>query len=133
MRDIQMVMERWGAWAANNKEDVCWNSIAAGFSGLIPSKVKSRPQCCDDDAMVIVGCMATLNKKNPNAHDLLVDYYLFGKTFMVLAHQHSCSDGHIGKLLQKAEGIVEGLLMALDVRLEMDRLVRTDREPKKVA
>ncbi|MEG2040763.1 MAG: antiterminator Q family protein, partial [Hafnia sp.] len=48
MRDIQMVMERWGAWAANNKEDVCWNSIAAGFSGLIPSKVKSRPQCCDD-------------------------------------------------------------------------------------
>ena len=133
MRDIQIVLERWGAWAANNKEDVCWNSIAAGFSGFIPSKVKARPQCCDDDAMVIVGCMATLNKKNPDAHDLLVDYYLFGKTFMALAHQHSCSDGHIGKLLQKAEGIVEGLLMALDVRLEMDRLVRKDREPKKVA
>lgn len=132
MRDIQIVLERWGAWAANNKEDVCWNSIAAGFSGLIPSKIKSRPQCSDDDAMVIVGCMATLNKKNPDAHDLLVDYYLFGKTFMALAKKHSCSDGHIGKLLQKAEGIVEGLLMALDVRLEIDRLVRKDIEPKKV-
>lgn len=51
MRDIQMVLERWGAWAANNHEDVTWSSIAAGFKGLIPSKVKSRPQCCDDDAM----------------------------------------------------------------------------------
>lgn len=44
MRDIQMVLERWGAWAANNHEDVTWSSIAAGFKGLIPSKVKSRPQ-----------------------------------------------------------------------------------------
>lgn len=52
MRDIQMVLERWGAWAANNHEDVTWSSIAAGFKGLIPSKVKSRPQCCDDDAMI---------------------------------------------------------------------------------
>ncbi|EMK7280115.1 antitermination protein, partial [Escherichia coli] len=22
MRDVQMVLERWGAWAANNHEDV---------------------------------------------------------------------------------------------------------------
>lgn len=55
MRDIQMVLERWGAWAANNHEDVTWSSIAAGFKGLITSKVKSRPQCCDDDAMIICG------------------------------------------------------------------------------
>ncbi len=47
MRDIQMVLERWGAWAANNHEDVTWSSIAAGFKGLIPSKVRSRPQCCE--------------------------------------------------------------------------------------
>ncbi|EEU9785561.1 MULTISPECIES: antiterminator Q family protein, partial [Enterobacteriaceae] len=26
MRDIQMVLERWGAWAANNHEDVTWSS-----------------------------------------------------------------------------------------------------------
>lgn len=64
MRDIQMVLERWGAWAANNHEDVTWSSIAAGFKGLIPSKVKSRPQCCDDDAMIICGCMARLKKNN---------------------------------------------------------------------
>ncbi|HAW0376644.1 TPA: antitermination protein [Escherichia coli] len=119
MRDIQMVLERWGAWVANNHEDVTWSSIAAGFKGLISSKVKSRPQCCDDDAMIICGCMACLKKNNSDLHDLLVDYYVFGMTFMALAIKNSCSDGYIGKKLQKAEGIIEGMLMVLDVRLEM--------------
>ncbi|MCM4863449.1 antitermination protein, partial [Escherichia coli] len=25
MRDIRQVLERWGAWAANNHEDVTWS------------------------------------------------------------------------------------------------------------
>ncbi|EFZ5249725.1 antitermination protein [Shigella flexneri] len=123
MRDIQQVLERWGAWVANNHEDVTWSSIAAGFKGLIPSKVKSRPQCCDDDAMVICGCMARLNRNNNDLHDLLVDYYVFGMTFMTLARKHGGSDGYIGKKLQKAEGVVEGMLMMLGVRLEMDKYI----------
>ncbi|WP_262236477.1 antiterminator Q family protein, partial [Escherichia coli] len=36
---------------------------------------------------------------------------------------HRCSDGYIGKRLQKAEGIIEGMLMALDIRLEMNIVV----------
>ncbi|EAC1896704.1 antiterminator Q family protein, partial [Salmonella enterica] len=44
MRDIHKVLELWGAWVANNHEDVVWSHIAAGFKGLIPSKVKFRPQ-----------------------------------------------------------------------------------------
>ncbi|ELN7013899.1 antitermination protein, partial [Escherichia coli] len=28
MRDIQQVLERWGAWAANNRENVTWSSVA---------------------------------------------------------------------------------------------------------
>ena len=123
MRDIQQVLERWGAWSADNTESVQWYSIAAGFSGLIPSKVKARPQCCEDDAIIISSCMAQLNKKNSDMHDLLLDYYLFGMTFMQLANKHNCSDGHIGKKLQKAEGIIEGMVMMLDVSLEMDRYV----------
>ncbi|EBV5179595.1 antitermination protein [Salmonella enterica subsp. enterica serovar Kisangani] len=122
-RDIQMVLERWGAWVANNHEDVTWSSIAAGFKGLIPSKVKSRPQCSDDDAMIICGCMARLNKNNKEQYDLLVDYYVGGMTFMALARKHRCSDTCVGKRLQKAEGVVEGMLMILDIRLEMDRYV----------
>ncbi|ELD0440947.1 antitermination protein [Escherichia coli] len=119
-RDIQMVLERWGAWVANNHEDVTWSSIAAGFKGLIPSKVKSRPQCSDDDAMIICGCMARLNKNNKDQHDLLVDYYVGGMTFMALARRHGCSDTCIGKRLQKAEGVIDGMLMMLNVSLEMD-------------
>ncbi|BAX13541.1 antitermination protein [Escherichia coli] len=120
MRDIQMVLERWGAWVANNHEDVTWSSIAAGFKGLIPSKVRSRPQCCDDDAMIICGCMARLKKNNSDLHDLLVDYYVGGMTFMALARKHGCSDTCIGKRLQKAEGVVDGMLMLLGGKLEMD-------------
>ena len=90
MRDIQMVLERWGAWAANNHEDVTRSSIAAGFKGLIPSKVKSRPQCCDDDAMIICGCMARLKRTTAICIDLLVDYYVVGMTFMSLAGKHCC-------------------------------------------
>ncbi|EEC7407847.1 antitermination protein [Escherichia coli] len=123
MRDIQQVLERWGAWVANNHEDVTWSSIAAGFKGLIPSKVKSRPQCCDDDAMIICGCMARLNKNNKELHDLLVDYYVGGMTFMAIARKLSCSDTCVGKRLQKAEGVLEGMLMMLDIRLEMDRYI----------
>ncbi|ENS2202571.1 antitermination protein, partial [Shigella sonnei] len=29
----------------------------------------------------------------------------------------------IGKRLQKAEGVIDGMLMMLDIRLEMDRYV----------
>lgn len=132
-RDIQMVMERWGAWAANNHEDVTWAHIAAGFKGLIPAKTKSRVQCCDDDAMVICGCMARMNKNNSALHDLLVDYYLLGMTFMALAKKHNCSDGHIGKRLQKAEGIIEGMLMMLEVTLEMDFGVMRTPQSKIIA
>lgn len=124
MRDIQMVLERFGGWVANNHEDVAWAPIAAGFKGLIPNKIKSRPQCCDDDGLVISGCMSKLNRNRPDAHDLLLDYYVFGKTFMQLATKHKCSDGHIGKKLQNAEGQIDGMLMALDIKLEMDSEVQ---------
>ncbi|EFA9079794.1 antitermination protein [Escherichia coli] len=124
MRDIRQVLERWGAWAANNHEDVTWSPIAAGFKGLIPEKVKSRPQCSDDDAMIICGCIARLYRNNRDLHDLLVEYYIFGETLMSLARKHERSDCWVGRLLQKAEGVVDGMLMMMDVNLEMDRYVQ---------
>lgn len=90
------------------------------FKGLIPVKVKSRQQCTDNDALVISGIMAKLNIRNSDMHDLLFDYYVFGKTFIRLAKKYGCSDTHIGKKLQKAEGLVEGMLIMGDVKLEMD-------------
>ncbi|EIC83330.1 Q protein [Serratia sp. M24T3] len=82
--------------------------------------------------MIIAGCISRLNMNNSEMHDLLVDYYIFRMTFMSLAKKHQCSDGHIGKKLQKAEGIVEGMLMMLDVQLEMDCDVQHQPGNKKV-
>ncbi len=64
--------------------------------------------------------MAKLNIRNSDMHDLLFDYYVFGKTFIRLAKKYGCSCTHIGKKRQKAEGLVEGMLIMGDVKLEMD-------------
>ncbi len=40
MRDIQMVLERWGGWAASDSSGVDYSPIAAGFKGFFHKQVK---------------------------------------------------------------------------------------------
>ena len=120
MRDIQMVLERWGAWVANNHEDVEWSSVAAGFKGLIPSKVKSRPQCSDDDGLIISAAMTVLKKKEPYQYELLEMYYVYGVTLRVLGVKLGISLNQVVIRLQKAEGFIDGCLAMLGVSLEID-------------
>ena len=120
MRDIQMVLERWGAWVANNHEDVEWSSVAAGFKGLIPSKVKSRPQCSDDDGLIISSATTVLKKKEPYQYELLEMYYVYGVTLRVLGVKLGISLNQVVIRLQKAEGFIDGCLAMLGVSLEID-------------
>ncbi|CTW53075.1 antiterminator Q family protein [Escherichia coli] len=120
MRDIQMVLERWGAWVANNHEDVEWSSVAAGFKGLIPSKVKSRPQCSDDDGLIISSAMTVLKKKEPYQYELLEMYYVYGVTLRVLGVKLGISLNQVVIRLQKAEGFIDGCLAMLGASLEID-------------
>ena len=120
MRDIPMVLERWGAWVANNHEDVEWSSVAAGFKGLIPSKVKSRPQCSDDDGLIISSAMTVLKKKEPYQYELLEMYYVYGVTLRVLGVKLGISLNQVVIRLQKAEGFIDGCLAMLGVSLEID-------------
>lgn len=120
MRNISYVLERWGAWAANEEVNVGWSHIGAGFKGLLPQERKSREPCCDEDGLVIDGCINRLRKNNNDLYELLILYYIYRLTFMQLAKKYKCSDGNIGKRLQRAEGVIDGMLMMLDVRLEMD-------------
>ena len=120
MRDIQMVLERWGAWVANNHEDVEWSSVAAGFKGLIPSKVKSRPQCSDDDGLIISSAMTVLKKKEPYQYDLLEMYYVYGVKLRALGVKLGISLNQVVIRLQKAEGFIDGCLAMLGVSLEID-------------
>lgn len=133
MRDIQQVLSRWGAWVVNNHESVAWSGVAAGFKGVIPSKVKSRPQCTDDDALIISNCMAQLNVNNSDLHDFLYDYYVFGMTLMGLGRKHDRSDCWAGRVLQKAEGVIEGMLIMQGIKLEMDRYVERERSGAQVS
>ena len=77
MRDIQMVLERWGAWAASDSSGVDYSPIAAGFKGLLPYTSKTRQACSDSDALIIEGCLARLKQKKPDEHSLLVAHYLY--------------------------------------------------------
>ena len=120
MRDIQIILERWGAWVANNHEDVEWSSVAAGFKGLIPSKVKSRPQCSDDDGLIISSAMTVLKKKEPYQYELLEMYYVYGVTLRALGVKLGISLNQVVIRLQKAEGFIDGCLAMLGVSLEID-------------
>lgn len=119
MRDIQHVLELWGAWAASDNSQVDWQPVAAGFKSLLPNTNKSRPQCCDDDGIMIDGCVARLKKYKPEEYELLVLHYLYNVSLRSIARKRKCSDGTIRKEMQLAEGFIVGCLAMLDVQLAL--------------
>lgn len=120
MRDIQKVLERWGAWAASYSSGVDYSPIAAGFKGLIPQTSKSRLSCTDDDALIIEGCLTRLKKRKPYEHSLLVAHYLYGISKRKLAKARKKDEKLIRIEIQMAEGFIDGCLSMLDLRLDMD-------------
>lgn len=120
MRDIQMVLERWGGWAASDRSGVDYSPIAAGFKGLLSQTSKTRLSCSDDDALVIEGCLARLKKKKPYEHSLLVAHYLYGVSKRKIAKARKKDEKLVRIEMQMAEGFIDGCLSMLDVKLEME-------------
>ncbi|EHB7653402.1 TPA: antitermination protein Q [Escherichia coli] len=120
MRDIQMVLERWGAWAASDSSGVDYSPIAAGFKGLLPYTSKKRLACSDSDALIIEGCLARLKQKRPDEHSLLVAHYLYGISKRKLAKARKKDEKLIRIEIQMAEGFIDGCLSMLEISLEMD-------------
>lgn len=120
VRDIQMVLERWGAWAASDSSGVDYSPIAAGFKGLMPQISKTRISCTDDDALIIESCLALLKKKKPYEHSLIVAHYLYGISKRKIAKARKKDEKLIRIEIQMAEGFIDGCLSMLDVRLEME-------------
>lgn len=121
MRDIQMVLERWGSWAASEGGNIYYAPTAAGFSGLLPATRKSRPACSDDDGLMISSAMTVLKKKDSYLCMLLEWYYVNNMTLRGLAGKLGISLNQVVIRLQKAEGFIEGCLAALGVTLDMDQ------------
>lgn len=120
MRDIQMVLERWGGWASSDSSGVDYSPIAAGFKGLLPQTSKSRLSCTDNDALIIEGCLALLKNRKPYEHSLLVVHYLYGVSKRKIAKSRKKDEKLIRIEIQMAEGFIDGCLSMLDIRLEMD-------------
>ncbi|KER01109.1 antitermination protein [Photorhabdus temperata] len=126
MRDIQMVLERWGSWAANDNSDVDWSPIAAGFKGLIPNKAKSRPQCCDDDGLAVDAAMRRLKDYNAYYFQLIVMYYVRRMPLRIMGPRLGISHNQVAKRLQSAEGFIEGCLAIADIKLEIDEVTQKE-------
>ncbi|AKL34946.1 antitermination protein Q [Klebsiella oxytoca] len=120
MRDIQKVLDLWGAWANSEFCSVDYSPIAAGFKGLLPQASKTRIMCTDDDGLIIEGCMARLRKSRPYDYQLLVAHYLYQISKRKMAKHRKKSEKQIRIEMQLAEGFIEGCLSMLDIRLDMD-------------
>lgn len=120
MRDIQMVLERWGGWAASDSSCVDYSPIAAGFKGLLPYTRKTRLLCTDDDALIIEGCLAQLKRRKPYEHSLLVAHYLYGISKRKIAKARKKDEKLIRTEIMMAEGFIDGCLSMLNVSLDMD-------------
>lgn len=121
MRDIQLVLERWGVWS-RQREETGYSAIAAGFKGLLPES-PSNPSCCDDDALVVDSCVGRLKQKRPDEHDILFDHYVKGISKRQIGRKLKCDEKMIRVQLQMAEGFIDGCLSMLNVRLEMDPFI----------
>ena len=118
MRDIQLVLERWGVWSRHRYE-TDYASIAAGFKGLLP-QAASAVSCSDSDAMIVDSCVGKLKQKRPDEYELLEKHYIKGISKRQLAKHYRKDEKLIRIKLQLAEGFVDGCLAMLDVTLESD-------------
>jgi len=115
MRDIQLVLERWGAWAANDNSQVDWPHIAAGFKGLLPMNENSRSPCSDDEGILVDKCVVHLKKYRVEEYELIVLHYIYNLSLRRIARRRHCSDGTIRKEIQTAEGFIIGCLCVCDI------------------
>lgn len=126
MRDIQMVLERWGAWAAGGAANIGYPRTAAGLSRLLPASRQSKPSCCDDDGMYINEAMIRLRKHDEYLCTLLEKYYIENMTLRALEKILGISYNTISVRIQQGESFIQGVLCALDINLEMDRECRKE-------
>ena len=124
MRDIQLVLARYGVWAKDNS-GVDWSPIAAGFKGLLPAESSKVESCCDNDGLIVdaaVGRLAAVRK--PEEVTLIMLHYRLGLSKRKIAKMYKVSEGLIRQQLQVAEGFVDGCLAMTGAVLEMDSYVQ---------
>ncbi|HFN0790901.1 TPA: antiterminator Q family protein [Klebsiella variicola subsp. variicola] len=128
MRDIQLVLERWGAWASNEGSRVDWSPVGAGFKGLIPQAGKSRPSCCDNDGIIVDTAVGMLGKTG--RHDelkLIMLHYMYDVSKSTISRWEKCSEGKIRQKLMIAETFIDACIIMSGATLEMDDWTQRNR------
>ncbi|HDL7801222.1 TPA: antitermination protein [Yersinia enterocolitica] len=110
-RDIQHILELWGAWAANDNSQIDWQPVAAGFKRLLPHTKKSRPQCDDDYGIIIDAAVACLQKvRKPQELQLIIVHYVYGVSKRAIARHLGLTEGRIRQKMQISEAFIEAYL-----------------------
>jgi len=120
MRDIQLVLERWGQWAKEGSA-VDYSPIAAGFKGVLPITGKSKLSCCDNDGLIIDGAVGRLKKlRDEKEFGVIMLHYRHGVSKSAIARRWKISEGSVRQRLMMAESFIEGCLAMTGTTLEMD-------------
>lgn len=120
MRDIQLVLERWGQWAKDNS-GVDYSPIAAGFKGLLADTSKNKTSCCDNDGLIIDGAVGRLRKvRDEKELSVIMLHYRHGVSKSAIARRWKISEGSVRQKLMMAESFIEGCLAMTGATLEMD-------------
>lgn len=117
--DIHEELNRWGCWVRESSY-IDYSLIAAGLKGLLPPTSSGKLAYCDDDGLVIDGCISRLKKYKPEEYDLVIAHHVYGMSLRKITRKRKGSDGTIRKEMQTAEGFVGGGLAMLDVSLTID-------------
>ena len=132
MRDIQLVLERWGTWATSEGTQVDWSPIA-GFKGLLVNTGRSRESCCDNDGMIVDTAVGMLRRAGREDElNLVMLHYMYNVSKSTISRWEKCSEGKIRNRLMIAETFIDACIIMTGARLEMDDWTHK-REIEKVA
>lgn len=121
MRDIQLVLERWGGWASNEGSQVGWSPIGAGFKGLLPPEGKTRPSCCDNDGIIVDTAVGMLRKTGRHDElELVMLHYMYGVSKSTISRWKRCSEGKVRQKMMIAETFIDACIIMSGAKLEMD-------------
>lgn len=122
-RDMQEVLERWGRWAAGEEHcsRVDWPALCV-FARYKPARC--LPGCTDEDGLAIDTCVAHLSTVR-GADDVLILGLRFigGRTTRFIAEGMAIPRMQVRASLNASEEFLEGCLVAMGIRLDMDPVV----------
>lgn len=125
MRDIQMVLERWGAWAACEGSQVGWSPTSPMFKSLLPQTGSSRLSCCDNDGIIVDSAVGMLKKTDRlDELELVMLHYMYDVSKSTIARWKKCSEGKIRQKLMIAETFIDACIIMTGAKLEMDDWTR---------